>query len=87
MRNWKQSRELYVNNHLSQQLANPERRLNALKVIERIFKVKYPQPLLDENIFSNISKVYLLKLYECLKEKPLTGAEKSVFNGLYKFAK
>lgn len=87
MKNWKQSKYAYTKNHMSKQLAKPELRLNALKAIEKIFRETYAEPLRDQNVFQNISKTYLMKLYECLKGRVLNGAEKSVFNGLYKFSK
>ncbi len=87
MNNWRKAKEAYIKDHLTKQLASPKIRLNALTAIEKNFKEKFPEPLTDENVFLNISKVYLMKLYECLKGKELNGAEKSVFNGLYKFSK
>ncbi len=87
MNNWRKAKEAYIKYHLTKQLARPEIRLNALTAIEKNFKEKFPEPLTDERVFLNISKVYLMKLYECLKGKVLNGAEKSVFNGLYKFSK
>lgn len=87
MKNWKQAKEAYIKDHLTKQLANPEIRLNALTAIEKNFKEKFPEPLTDEGVFLNIGKLYLMKLYECLKGKVLNDAEKSVFNGLYKFSK
>lgn len=87
MKNWKQSKDAYIKDHLRKELTKPEIRLNALKAIEKIFRETYDEPLRDENVFQNISKTYLMKLYECLKGRVLNGAEKSVFNGLYKFSK
>lgn len=87
MKNWKQTKHLYIQDHLSQSFKQPERRPNALKAIEKVFKEKFPELLKDENIFQNISKMYLIKLYECLKGRVVNGAEKSVFTGLYKFSK
>ena len=87
MKNWKQAKDSYVKDHIARHLAKPEIRLYALKAIEKTFKEKFPEPLKDENVFMNISKVYLMKLYECLKGSSLNDAEKSVFTGLYKFSK
>lgn len=87
MNNWRKAKEAYIKDHLKKQLAKPEIRLNALKAVEKNFKEKFPEPLTDERLFLNISKVYLMKLYVCLKGKALNSAEKSVFNGLYKFSK
>jgi hypothetical protein len=87
MENWKQAEDAYIKDHLTKPLASPEIRLNALTAIEKNFRQKFTEPLTDERVFLNISKVYLLKLYECLKVKALNGAEKSVFNGLFKFSR
>lgn len=86
MKNWKQAKELYLKDHLSKSLEQPERRVNALAAIEKVFKEKFPELLADDNVFVNINKEYLMKLYECLKGTSLNNAEKSVFNGLYKFS-
>ncbi|MES2776805.1 MAG: hypothetical protein V4722_21685 [Bacteroidota bacterium] len=85
MKNWSQTAKAYTEDHLSKSLAQPERRLNALSAIENKFKEEFPYMLRDENVFRNIQKIYLSKLYECLKGKPLSSAEESVFTGLYKF--
>ena len=86
MRNWKQAKEAYIKDHLSKTLAQPERRLNALKAIEHVFSQQFPELLADNKVFINIKEMYLIKLYECLKGTSLSSAEKSVFNGLYKFS-
>lgn len=87
MKNWMQATNGYIKDHLSKKLEQPERRLNALIAIEKIFREKFPELLKDEDVFINISKMYFLKLYECLKGSSLSSAEKSVINGLYKFSK
>lgn len=87
MKNWKQTKDLYVKDHLAKTLEQPERRINALNAIEKVFNDKFPELLNDEQVFTNIAKVYLIKLYECLKGNSLSSAEKSVFTGLYNFSK
>ena len=86
MKNWQQAKETYIKDHLSKSLEQPERRLNALKAIEKTFQENFPELLNDKNVFQNIKKMYFLKLYECLKGSSLSGAEKSVISGLYKFS-
>ena len=86
MKNWKQTKEEYIKDHLSKKMAQPERRINALNAIERTFQEKFPELLDDKNVFENISKMYFIKLYECLKGRSLNGAENSVITGLYKFS-
>jgi hypothetical protein len=87
MKNWKQAKADYLNDHLSKELANHPIRLNAFKRIESVFAEKFPKPLKDHSVFDNITKPYMMKLYECLKGYALNGAERSIFNGLYKFSK
>lgn len=84
MKNWKQAKEAYIKDHLSKTLEQPERRLKALEAIEKVFSQQFPELLEDNEVFTNIKKVYLLKLYECLKGTNVSGAEKSVINGLFK---
>jgi hypothetical protein len=86
MKNWEQAKEFYTKDHLVKSLEHPERRLNALKAIEKTFKEKFPELLNDDDVFMNITKMYFLKLYQCLKGSSLSGAEKSVIAGLYKFS-
>lgn len=87
MNNYFQAKAAYIADHKAKPLAQPERRLNALAAMENIFKQKFPEALQDNNLFTNISKVYFSKLYECLKGSSLSGADKSVITGLYKFSK
>jgi hypothetical protein len=86
MKNWKQAKEAYIKDHLSKALGQPERRLNALSAIEKVFSEEFPELLADKEVFINIKKVYLTKLYESLKGTSVSSAEKSVINGLYKFS-
>lgn len=77
----------YITDHKAKPLAQPERRLNALAAMENVFKEIFPEVLQDKSLFDNITKTYFSKLYECLKGSPLSGADKSVITGLYKFSK
>lgn len=87
MKDWKQAKTAYINDHLKKSLVQPGRRLSALNAIEKTFKEKFNELLNDENVFQNIGEMYLLKLYECMKGKNLSAAEKSVIAGLYKFSR
>lgn len=87
MKSWKQAREIYIKDHMAKTLTDHSIRLNALKRIEGIFSEKFSEPLYDKEVFQNVSKTYLMKLYECLKGYRLNSSEKSVFTGLYKFSK
>jgi hypothetical protein len=87
MKTYYESKAAYIADHIAKPLVESKTRLNALKAIEKVFKEKFPEALLDEYLFDNISKKYFSKLYECLKGTSLNGAEKSVITGLYKFSK
>lgn len=87
MSSFQQAKKAFIADHTTKLLADPLRRLNALTAIEKAFKEKFPEALKDEDLFHNISKPYFSKLYECLKGSSLSGAEKSVIAGLYKFSK
>jgi hypothetical protein len=87
MKNWKQAKKEYIKDHLSQNMAQPERRINALAAIENILNEQFPALLKDDEVFTNIKRMYFIKLYECLKGPALSDAEKSVINGLYKFSR
>jgi len=86
MKNWKQAKEAYIKDHLSKTLEQPRRRINALAAIESVFLEKFPELLIDEKVFTNIKKMYLVKLYESLKGTKVSSAERSVITGLYKFS-
>ena len=86
MNNWENTKRAFLRDHLTKPLAESERRLNALAAIEKVFKDEFPDLLKDEDVFMNIKMMYFLKLYECLKGKILSSAEKSVIYGLYKFS-
>lgn len=87
MKTYQQTKAAYIADHIAKPLAQPERRLSALESLEKKFKAKYPEALQDKMLFANISKPYFTKLYECLKGNALSGADKSVITGLYKFSK
>lgn len=87
MRTFKEASQLYVSEHNSKKLEQPERRLNALIAIESKLKDNFPMALEDNNLFSNISRPYFEKLYELLKGSALSSAEKTVIIGLYEFSK
>lgn len=86
MKNWKQAKQKYIEDHLSKTLAQTKRRLDALKAIELLIETTRPELLKDENLFENMDKSTFLKMYEVIKKAELSSAEKSVINGLYKFA-
>jgi len=86
MKDWLETKNIYIKEQVSKKLKQPERRLNALTAIEKVFSEEFPELLKDEGVFRNIKKMYFLKLYECLKGTVLNDAEKSVINGLYKLS-
>lgn len=86
MKNWKQAKQKYIEDHLSKTLAQTKRRLDALQAIELLIETARPELLKDENLFGNIDKPSFLKMYETIKSTVLSSAEMSVINGLYKFS-
>jgi hypothetical protein len=86
MYNWTTTKEKFINDHKSKPLKQQQRRLNALIAIESILQTKYPALLKDDLLFKNVVEAEMLDLYEKAKGKPLSGAEKSVIHGLYKFS-
>jgi hypothetical protein len=86
MNSYIRSKQLYIADHLSKGLAEPERRLNALKAIEQVINVKNPGLLNGDDLFKKFDKNGFAKQYEIWKGTPLSGAEKSVITGLYKFS-
>ena len=77
----------YIRDRLSRPLKDPERRQNALKAIETMLQNESPNLLKDPEAFKKINQDDFKNMYSSRKEKPLRSAEKSVINGLYKFAK
>ena len=63
MKTYYESKAAYIEDHVKKPLVEPKIRLNALKAIEKVFKEKFSDALLDEQLFDNISKNYFLKLY------------------------
>lgn len=83
MKNWIETRKLYIKDHLSKPLIQPQRRINALNAIEKAFKENAPDLFKEQNIFNIIPKDGFLMKYKNWKGAPLSNAEKSVINGLY----
>jgi len=81
------SKQLYIADHLSRDMAQPERRLNALKAIEKVLKNNDPVLLNGAELFVKYHKTGFADQYEIWKGSPLSGAEKSVIVGLFKFSK
>jgi hypothetical protein len=86
MNSYSKSRQLYIADHLSKNLAQPERRLNALKAIEKVLKNSDPDLLNGSELFVKYHKTSFADQFEIWKGSPLSGAEKSVITGLFKFS-
>jgi hypothetical protein len=86
MKTFKEAKASYINDHLSKDLAQPQRRLNALAAIEKTIIQKEPSLLAAANLFKKYDKHSFRIQYAEWKNKPLSGAEKSVILGLFKFA-
>lgn len=87
MNTFSRSKQLYIADHLSKELAEPERRLNAVKAIEKVINEKKPGLLNGTALFETFDKNGFAKQYEIWKGSSLSGAEKSVITGLFKFSK
>ena len=87
MKTFKEAKASYINDHLSKELTTqPKRRLNALAAIEKIMMENEPSLLAAGNLFEKYDKHSFQIQYAEWKNKPLSGAEKSVIVGLFKFA-
>ncbi len=87
MNTYTKSKQRYIADHLSKNLAQPERRLNALNAIEKVLKINEPELLNGTKLFEKFDKSGLTEQYETWKGSSLSGAEKSVITGLFKFSK
>lgn len=87
MNNYNKSKQLYIADHLAKNLEQPKRRLDALKAIEQVLKENDPELLKGAGLFEKFDKPGLIKKYETWKGSSLSGAEKSVITGLFKFSK
>lgn len=88
MKNFDAAKKAYVDDHLSKDyLKQSERRLNSLKAIENVLTTKSPELLKGNNLFKNFSKDSFARQYMAWKGSALSGAEKSVITGLFKFSK
>lgn len=87
MNTYYKSKQLYIADHLAKNLAQPERRLNALKAIEKVLKENDLELLNGAGLFEKFDEPGFADQYEKWKSSPLSGAEKSVITGLFKFSK
>ncbi len=86
MKTFKEAKASYIKDHLSKDLAQPQRRLNALAAIEKTIMQKEPSLLAASNLFEIYDKHGFQIQYAEWKNASLSGAEKSVIVGLFKFA-
>ncbi|MDY0343371.1 MAG: hypothetical protein RBR28_07345 [Lentimicrobium sp.] len=86
MNSYNKSRQLYIADHLSKNLTQPERRLNALKAIEAVLTNKNPDLMNGAELFVKYDKTGFADQYEIWKGSAISGAEKSVIAGLFKFS-
>jgi len=84
--NWTKLKNLYVSDHLSKgDLATPQRRLDAIEAIEKILQQYLPQFIKQQKFLKKIPKDEFMQMVRDKKGAKLSGADKSVINGLYKF--
>lgn len=87
MKTYSTSKQLYIADHLAKNLTQPQRRLDALNAIEQVINKNYPELLDGAGLFLEFDKQGFADQYEKWKSSPLSGAEKSVITGLFKFSK
>ncbi|UII20853.1 hypothetical protein [Fulvivirga ligni] len=86
MKTYSEAKDLYIKDHLRKDLSQPERRINALKAIERSIKINAPILLQQSNLFQQYDEYSFFIKYEEWKQTALSNAEKSVIRGLFKFS-
>lgn len=82
---WTEIKKQFTNDHLSKSLKFPERRVAALNNIESILKKNQPYLLQKPELLLEVDPAELLEKLERWKNKPLSGAERAVVEGLYPF--
>ncbi len=86
MDNWTKLKKLYVNDHNAKDyLVSPERRLNAIESLEKLLNQYLPEFIKQPKFLRQIPKEEFMQKVKDRKGSILSGAEKSVINGLYKF--
>lgn len=86
MKSFEEAKKAYIKDHLEKALEQPDRRLNALKAIEKRISENLPELLREINLFERFEKQDFERQYEKWKGSSLSGAEKSVIVGLYRFS-
>ena len=84
MNDWEKMKDAYIKDHLSKDLKQPQRRLNALSAIEKLLKENMTE-LMSKDRFQALGKEGIMQQLLKLKKSPLSSAEKSVIVGLIKF--
>jgi len=86
MDNWTKLKNLYVNDHKSKEnLVSKQTRLNAVIRIEDLFQKYFPHIIKQPKFLKQIPKDKFMDEVQLKKGSELSGPEKAVINGLYKF--
>lgn len=86
MNNWTRLKGLYVSDKLAKgELSTPQMRLSATNELEKIIALHLPQFYKQPKFLRKIPKDEFTQMVQTKKGANLTGIEKAVINGLYKF--
>lgn len=86
MKSYNDAKQAYIEDHIRKHLKQPDRRIRALSAIENALRINEPDLLNGNNLFAKFDINTLKTHCEKLKGVPLSSAEISVINGLFKFA-
>lgn len=86
MDNWKKLKNLYLKDHFDKEyLETPKRREDALIAIEKLIKVHFSHIISQPKFLKRYTKEEFEIELKLKKGTELSGAEKSVIHGFYKF--
>ncbi len=71
---WNKMKEAYLKDHLSKDLKEPQRKVNALLAIERLLKEKSPD-IMNKESFQKLGKEGVIQQILKMKQSPLSSAE------------
>jgi len=88
MDSWTKLKNLYIKDHESKDfLVSPKTRLYAMSRIDELFQRSFPHIIKQPKLLNQIPKDQFMVEVQTKKGSDLTGSEKSVINGIYKFLK
>ena len=83
---WLELKNEYIRDHYSKMLEQPERRIAALEIIEGILNEHYREIIDSPSTLKKYDKSVFTEMIRVKKPSgKISGADKSVITGLYKF--